>query len=362
MWRISLLGFAIASLTAGLWAGLLRLGWRLPVMQPGLYAAHGPLMVGGFLGTVLGLERAVALGRFWNYAAPALTAAGALALIAGVPGPAGAILITTGSLCLIGNFVVIVKRQFALFTITIAAGAACWFIGNCLWLAGRPIVQMFSWWVGFLVLTIVGERLELSRLARPGLRSRILYILGIGAFVAGLAVDVRVPAAGLRLAGVGMLLMTAWLWRYDLALRTVKHNGLTRYMAVNLLAGYFWLGVAGAAWLWFGNDLTTFHYDLMLHAVFLGFAFSMIFAHAPVIFPAVLQRPLPYRPSFYLHSLILHASLALRICADLVGAYAAYQWGGMLNVAALVLFLATTAFAIRSGAIPGGHRAPGLAV
>jgi hypothetical protein len=27
----------------------------------------------------------------------------------------------------------------------------------------------------------------------------------------------------------------------------------------------------------------------------------MVFAHAPIIFPAVLGVPLTYRPSFYLH-------------------------------------------------------------
>jgi hypothetical protein len=36
---------------------------------------------------------------------------------------------------------------------------------------------------------------------------------------------------------------------------------------------------------------TTFHYDITLHAVFLGFVFAMIFAHAPVIFPLVFRRP-----------------------------------------------------------------------
>jgi hypothetical protein len=42
-------------------------------------------------------------------------------------------------------------------------------------------------------------------------------------------------------------------------------------------------------------------YDAMLHAVFLGFVISMVFAHASVIFPAVLGLPFEYRPAFYLH-------------------------------------------------------------
>ncbi len=53
--RLPLLALSILALLAGLWAGLLRLGWSLPPIQPGLYVAHGPLMVCGFLGTLISL-------------------------------------------------------------------------------------------------------------------------------------------------------------------------------------------------------------------------------------------------------------------------------------------------------------------
>jgi hypothetical protein len=344
--RLPLLAVSMLALLAGLWAGLLRLGWSVPPMQPGLYFAHGPLMVCGFLGTLISLERAVALGESWSYAAPVLSGAGALALIIGAPDPIGAILITLGSFSLIANFVAILRRQTALFTLTMALGAGAWFVGNCLWLAGMPIMEMFFWWTGFFVLTIVGERLELSRLTGSSGRNRPLFLFATGAFVAGLAIGLRDPAVGLRLAGLAMLLMALWLWRYDLARWTVRQQGLTRFIAVNLLAGYFWLAVGALAWIWFGGDLTTLHYDVMLHAIFLGFVFSMIFAHAPVIFPAVLQRPLPYRRAFYLHSMLLQLSLALRTGGDLVSSYAAFQWGGLLNVVAVLVFVGNTVWAI----------------
>jgi hypothetical protein len=236
-----------------------------------------------------------------------------------------------------------------LFTITMALGAVAWFVGNCLWLVGVPIIEMFFWWIGFLVLTIVGERLELSRLTGMADQNRLSFLLSIAPFIAGLVIARQIPALGLRLSGLGMLAMALWLARYDLARRTVKQEGLTRFIAVNLLAGYFWLAVAGVAWLWFGDDLTTFHYDIMLHAVFLGFVFSMAFAHAPVIFPSVIKRPLPYRRAFYLHTTLLHLSLALRIGGDLFGAYTAYQWGGLLNVLAVLVFVGNSATAIALG-------------
>ena len=90
-------------------------------------------MVCGFLGTLIGVERAVALGAFWPYAAPLLTAVGTLALLAGLPAPP---LMTLGSLGLVAIFAVIVRRQCALATVTMALGALLWLVGNGCWLAG----------------------------------------------------------------------------------------------------------------------------------------------------------------------------------------------------------------------------------
>lgn len=58
-----LVALALAALAAGVWGGLVRFG---------------------FLGTVVSLERAVALARRWGYLAPAGTFAGAGLLLAGV--------------------------------------------------------------------------------------------------------------------------------------------------------------------------------------------------------------------------------------------------------------------------------------
>src|SRR5690606_26684907 len=71
-----------------------------------------------------------------------------------------------------------------------------------------------------------------------------------------------------------------------------------------------------------------------------GFVMSMIMAHAPVILPAVLRKPLPYRWFLYLPVALLHVSLALRILGgDAWGSVAALHWGGSLNVIAILLFI-----------------------
>ncbi|MEW6566565.1 MAG: hypothetical protein AB1449_00065 [Chloroflexota bacterium] len=83
--RTLLLAVALMALLVGMWVGLMRLGWGVPGWSAQLPLAHGPLMVSGFLGTLIGLERGVALRQRWMYLAPGLTGIGGLALIAGGP-------------------------------------------------------------------------------------------------------------------------------------------------------------------------------------------------------------------------------------------------------------------------------------
>jgi len=91
-------------------------------------------------------------------------------------------------------------------------------------------------------------------------------------------------------------------------------------MAAALRTGYGWLAVAGGLWVGFGRMADGRAHDAMLHAVFLGFVISMIFAHAPVIVPAVLGRSLPFRPVLYIPLALLHTSLVVRLVGgDAVG-------------------------------------------
>ena len=64
----------------------------------------------------------------------------------------------------------------------------------------------------------------------------------------------------------------------------MRRTGLTRFIALNLLIGYVWLVVSGALALVAGQQAAGLIYDAMLHTLFLGFVFGMIFGHAPVIF------------------------------------------------------------------------------
>ncbi|MBI2206481.1 MAG: hypothetical protein HYU41_21825 [Candidatus Rokubacteria bacterium] len=331
------------ALVGALLGGLVRIGWVLSVPAT-LVMFHGPLMSAGFLGTVIGLERAVALGRLWAYAAPVASGLGGLALLVGAPG--GAWLMMLGSAVMVLVFAEILRRQAALFTAVMALGALCWAIGQALWLAGEPMHHVAFWWAGFLVLTIAGERLELTRLLRLGGPSRAAFVLAVIVLLGGLGSMPFTFVAGVRMTGVAFVALALWLGRFDIARRTIGTSGLPRFIATALLSGYAWLGVAGLLAMRWGGVTAGPSYDAMLHAVFVGFVFSMIFGHAPIIVPALLGRAVPYRPRFYVHLAVLHASLALRIVGDLAPWPPGREWGGLVNALAIVLFFASTAAAM----------------
>jgi len=341
--RRPLIAVGVLALLGGIGGGLARLGWPLPTTA-GLVVFHGPLMVAGFLGTVIGLERAVAVGRLWAYTAPVATGLGAVALAAGAPG--GIWLMTLGSAVMVLVFVQIVRKQVALFTIVMALGACSWLAGQSLWLGGWPIHRVVFWWVGFLVLTIAGERLELTRLLRLDAKSRAAFLGAIVVLLIGIALTSFVPDSGVRLAGAAMVVMAIWLGIFDIARRTIRTSGVTRFIAAALLSGYVWLGVAGVLALRFGAVAAGPQYDAILHALFVGFVFSMIFGHAPIIFPAVLGIRVVYRSAFYLPLGLLHASLVLRVIGDCAPWLQGRRWGGLLNAIAIIVFFGSMAYGI----------------
>src|SRR5699024_3941941 len=216
-----------------------------------------------------------------------------------------------------------------------------------LWLAGWEVEQFVPWLAAFLVLTISGERLELSRMTGVGRRPRTVFVLVTVVLSVGLVLSAVVPAVGIGVVGWALLALARWRMRHAIARRTVRMQGVTRYMALALLAGYAWMAVTGVLWIWVGrlHDLPEGDpYDAMLHALFLGFVISMIFAHAPVVVPAVLGRPLPYRWYLYVPLLLLHLSLLLRLRgAVAAGNVLLWQPGGITNEVALLMFSAVVA-------------------
>lgn len=341
--RLGLLLGGGVSMLLGLDAGLLLLGLPAPVSTERLPEVHGQLMLIGFLGTVIALERAVALRQPWGFAAPLATGVGSLLLLTALPVAVGQGIQLIGLTVLVAIYGALWRRAASTAVAIQWLGAVLATGGVLLWTAGVATGALFPWLAGFLVLTIAGERLELAHVAAPGPGAQV-GLLAIAAAVAiGAAAALLWPTPGTEAFGLTLLALVGWLLRHDVATRTVRSVGLPRYSAVNLLLGMAWLAIAGGAWVVLGPQADGPGYDLVIHAVTLGFAMSMVLAHAPIILPAVLVRPLPYRPVLYAATLALQISLVLRVAGDIRGIGWAWQVGGAGNVAALLGFVALSA-------------------
>ncbi len=330
MRRLPFLALGILLLVLALWTGLIRLGWSLPIFRDDFSALHGPLMIAGFFGTVISLERAVGSGFRWAYAAPALSILGSIGLILDAP-------ILLAQSFLIASSVVLVAASRVTW---VGVGAAFLLAANILWTLEMDLFRVVYYWMAFLVVTIAAERLEMSRALGHSRGVRSLFLAALAILIGGVIFEIRV-------AGVGLIALGLWLFRYDLARRTIRQRGLTRFIAACLLSGYAWLIAGGLSALVFGGLVDVLRYDVILHSVFLGFVMTMIFAHAPVIFPAILGVTMAYGPRYYIPLVLLHASLILRVAGDLAGWLPGREWGGLLNVFSIVLFLLNTAGSIR---------------
>jgi len=347
------------ALLAGLDAGLLLLGLPAPVTAERLPDVHGMLLVLGFVGTLISLERATALARPLGYLAPALLGVGGILLVVPVvPLVIAKIVLAAGAASFLVLYIPLWRRQYdhALLTQLLAAGLAL--AGALIWIGQDTMTRVIPWLIGFLVLTIAAERVELARITmgpRAGIR-----LLGHGwAVTAALVVGLVFPDAGAIVLGLVLLSLTGWLVVHDVARRTIRATGVTPYMAACILAGYVWLAVAGLVLL-LGAPEAQPAYDAVIHAVFLGYPLSMIMAHATTILPAVLRIALPYRPAFWAPIALLQVALIVRVWfGDGLGMPVAWRIGGVLGVIALLLFVLTAVTsAVRGKAHVAGHARP----
>lgn len=335
--RVSLLATATIALLVGVCTGFGRFGWDVPHARA-LAGLHGPLLLCGLFGTLVSLERAVAIGRGWAYAAPALSGLGTLTLLVGAPVLVAAGAYALAAAALAAGSLVITIHQPALFTGTLLFGALAWLVGNLLWAMGNPVADVVGWWLAFLVLTIAAERLELSRLRAPKPGSEALFLFALGLLLAG-AQNGIMTKNGSTLFGMALLVTTGWLLRHDIAWLNIRRTGQTRFMAACMLSGYAWLAVAGAALIAFPPAASTFGYDIVLHAILTGFVLSMVFGRALIIFPAIIHLRVRYARILYVPLFLLHGAVALRVDAGLAEWDAGRSAGGILTALALAGFV-----------------------
>lgn len=359
--RPLLVAVVAVALLAGVIGGLLRAGIELHALSGAGWAGralvfHAALMVCGFLGTVIGIERAVAVKHRAAFVAPLASGVAALGLLIGTIDAAMTLFIAASLAFTLVNLS-IVRRQRAAHTVLLLVSAVAWLIGNVMFAIGTQPVATLTWWFVFLVLTIAAERLEMTRLMRrrPGVVRSFHAI--IATMLAGAATSIVSPVVGGVVFGSSLALLAAWLAAFDIARRTVATHGLSRYMAVCLLSGYAWLMVSGLAWIAMSLGGPT--RDIALHALGLGFVVSMIMGHAPVILPAIARIKLQFGLPFYVPLAMLHLSLIVRLGFG-ASDTAMRSTGAALNALAIAAFAFTVIGGIAAWRIRVGPRDQGV--
>ncbi len=342
--RIPFMMLAVVNLLAGLWAGLIRIGWNLPVGS--LAVHHGAIMVGGFLATLIALEKVIPLKRNLLLIIPLISA---LSLVMTIPGyfQTGLVFLLIGSIGLFSTqafYWYTYPRDLSVALMVV--GACCLVIGNAMLLQKQFYPLAFPWWMGFLLLTITGERLELSKFLPVSKINKGFLIGFLFLFLVGIIIPFH--GIGKYLSGFALVCISIWMLKHDVISIGLRKEGLTRFSSTALLLANVWLFIEGMLMITLHDSV--FSYDILVHSFFIGYAFSMIFAHGPIILPGVLGISLkPYHPILYGWLFLVHGSLLFRVGCDAYGSIEGRMISGILTgIGILLYFITLVAIVIRA--------------
>lgn len=319
------------------YSALGRVGWSLPIPQ--IAAMHGFYMVSGLFGTLISFERTLILKNKLWLSIPLLSILSVVGVASNLH-TAGYALQGLAALLLSGLYFVHWRKYQEVYFLVLVLSGLAWMTSALVLMLGNSFAAASIWLIFFLLYTIVAERLELSKfLATPAWAKSLLLVI----FILLLAVQ-AVPfhwgtnhITGVLIAATGF-----WLLQFDMATKNLNKTGFFFYTGSTLYVGFIWLMVSGVL---MALPLNSFyHYDAVLHAFFIGFAFSMIYAHAPIIFPALLKKlHKPFHKILYVPVWATHALLLLRLYADYAGNWPLRKWTGLFQVLFMLMFFASFA-------------------
>jgi hypothetical protein len=332
--RLLFMLFGIANLFIGMSAGLIRMGWNIQVTSFAIH--HGAIMVGGFLGTLILLEKVIPLKRNILLVFPLINALSLLVVVPGLYLLGQAFLLIGALGLLIVFFLYLMRQPRDLSLLIMMMGAFCQIGGHVMLLSKQFYPMAFPWWMAFILFVIVGERVELSKFLPVTARHKMMLVGFLSLFLMGLFLPFH--GVGKYLSGLALILISTWLMRHDVISVAVKKDGLTRFSGIALLVGCINLLFTGLFLI--GLPDTPFAYDAIVHTFFIGFAFTMIFAHGPIILPGVLGFSFkPYHHTLYIPLITLVSSLFIRLLADLsIIPYSLRLWSGWISFSSILFY------------------------
>jgi hypothetical protein len=334
-YRLPFLFLAIVCLLVGLWTGLNRIGWNIPILP--VTPHHGAIMVGGFLGTLISLEKIIPLRKKFLYIFPVMSGASVVLFLLNLP-LAGFASLVLASIGLSSVFLTYLIKEKNIIYLLMVAGGICWLTGNVVLITSKFYPVAFPWWLGFALCIITSERLELMKFLPVKKTTKKVLVFFLGLYIAGVLLSFH--GIGQKISGAALIAIAVWLMRYDVIGISIRKTRLPRFMAVALLSGYTSMLLTGVFYLVLNAH--TMAYDAIVHIFFLGFVFSMIFAHGPVILPGVLGISLkPYHKILYAWLILLHVSWMTRVIADIIVDLEIRKVSAFLSVLSILCYFAT---------------------
>ena len=333
---IFVLPFIIACLLAAIWSGWIRIGVSLPVSS--VAAHHGSLMINGFLASLIFLERAVTFKSRLALLLPALNTLSIILQVLRVPYAEYIYLLCDTAFIVMCIY--FINKYKELYYYVFLTGAFCLLAGNIVLYKTQMYPVAVVWWMEFLLFSIVAERLELTRFL-PTNKTKVLLLVAslVAVFISGF---IPFHQYGGLVFAISLVTTAIWLLKYDMAFKSIKAKGQHKYSGLLLIVGYCWIIITSVL-LTMWEDIL-FGYDALIHSFFIGFVFSMIFSHAPIILPAVSGLSVKiYRPVLYLWFILLQFSLIARMLGNVCEISFLRKIGGIVNGIVMILFFVTIA-------------------
>lgn len=323
-------------LLVALYSALGRVGWSLPI--PEIAAKHGFLMVSGLFGTLISLERSLILKNRWWLSIPIFSAFSVVLIFNYEVVAFGLQLLAATLLTIL--YIHQWKKYAENYFFGLCLSSLSWGMAAVVLLAGKAFAAASMWYLLFLLFTIVAERLELSKFVATPKWAKPLLLALLALLFAAQAIPFHWGAnyvSGILVAGIAY-----WLMNFDIININLKKKGFFYYTGSSLFGGYAWLMLSGVL---MALPLDApYHYDAVLHSFFIGFAFLMLYAHAPIIFPALLGTGhKPFHKILYLPVFATHALLLLRLFADYSLNWQLRKWTGLLQIVVMLFFFGSFA-------------------
>ncbi len=315
----------VSAVVIGVWRIALTRGFTLPSI-PEFLPPHGNLMVGAFLGTLIIFERMFALPVKWLVWVPYAWGISAILIHLGSP-PFKILNIV--SLLGWGIHRFIAYRTFKHIWNPLVEFLAYVALSVALFREGGLAGSVESALAGFsFAIAVIGvERIELT-LGFKKASAKIVYASLIIYLVVSI-INSLFYLLSPQAIGIILLLVCIGLIHNDSAIiASAKFKTaqlpLHKFAKETLTIAYLWLMFSSIGMiLW--NQIQAVAKDVVFHSIGLGFIFTMILSHAPIVigstFAKMPKRP-PSRFLFYLFQLMT----VVRVSADLLVANLVEIW------------------------------------